>query len=154
MNRIQQQAITEFARDTLGCQCPDEVFNSIALVRVNPTDGSPAYDRIVIGKRLLIHVVQANPGTTPIDQVLALAESGIRVRNQHGYNRFRLVLVSSTRLDEELAQTRFLAATHQDTKAHLHVVEQKDFSAWILRDQDPKSGFSWAKGPMFSMPRF
>ena len=136
MNRIQQQAITEFARDTLGCQCSDEVFESISLERVNPADGSPAYDRIVIGHRLLIHVVQANLGTTSADQIQALAESGLRVRDQHGYNRFRLVLVSSTRLDEELAQTRFLAATHQDTKAHLHFVEQKDFSAWILRDQD------------------
>jgi hypothetical protein len=112
-----------FVRGTLGCRCPDEVFRSMTIDRRPATAGRPPLVRLLVGSRLLIHVV-----TTPLDVLAdgwleALVDEGRAVRDRHGYNRFRLVIASTAtgaRLSD--LEQRFTQAIGSDDRAHLHVL--------------------------------
>ena len=115
--------IEHFVRGTLGCGCPDEVFQSIAVSYLPAVAGRPPIVQLLVGSRLLIHVVAPPteiPGNGWIEQ---LAANGRAARDRHGYNRFRLVIASATPLAAARELTaRFSRAVLGDEKAHLHFV--------------------------------
>ena len=116
-------SIEHFVRGTLGCRCPDEVFQSIAISHLPAVAGRPPIVQLLVGSRLLIHVV-APPTEMPGDGwIEQLATNGRAARDRHGYNRFRLVIATATPLAaaRELA-ARFSRAVLGDEKAHLHFV--------------------------------
>lgn len=118
-------AITHFVRGTLGCGCPDEVFDSIAVEPVVPTtDGLPVL-QLLIGSRLLIQLVAPPHDATAAGWIERLATAGRAARDRHGYNRFRLVVVTSAghALPADLAE-RFVRLAANDERSHLHVVAQ------------------------------
>jgi hypothetical protein len=49
--------LKKFIRSTLGCNCPDEVFDRIDI------SSDESLTEIVVGGRLLIHLVRPNPNT-------------------------------------------------------------------------------------------
>lgn len=121
-----KEKIKTFVKLTLGCTCPEEVFEYIdCQSNIKLNDDILLHDKINIGNRLLIYVVEANnPGL--IKNVLPfLVNTGKKERDNLRFNRFRLVLVTEN-LDKikEIAESIF-DTIHKDDKVHLHVI-QKD----------------------------
>lgn len=116
-----------FAQNTLGCQCAEEVFNSIELGRGSTPNGEAAFTKIVIGKRLLIYIVEPMSESLINNFIPILTETGILERDNKGYNRFRLVLAKQT--DDMIADTfikDFQKAAGHDEKAHIHFVSPQE----------------------------
>ena len=98
--------IASFARETLGCQCPPEVFEQIGQT-LGPVPGLPGIvRRIVIGGRLLIHVVEPPGLPDALAGIGRWAREGCLERDRCGLNRFRLVIV----LDDPTPETQRLVA--------------------------------------------
>lgn len=108
-----------FVRDTLGCTCPESVFDSVER-RTLPDGAGGAVTRLVIGGRLLIYVATGKPEAA---RLTSLAEAGQRDRDVNGLNRFRLVVGLPTRQAEDASlEAAFRGAVRDDPKAHLHCV--------------------------------
>lgn len=116
-------SLQHFVRGTLGCKCPDEVFESIAVDRVDESTGVREHTRLVVGNRLLIYVLAAEPGRRTHSFVSRLTSAGVAERDARGLNRFRIVVASSqpTQLLED-AKAAFDDAAGRDDHAHLHVI--------------------------------
>lgn len=116
MTTAASPALRAFVRGTLGCTCPEAVFDAVAVSDL-VVDGRLAGTRLVIGDRLLIYVVGQS---VPTAEVGALAAAGLADRDRHGLNRFRLVIGlpdGGTATDLDGA---FAAAAAGDARAHLH----------------------------------
>jgi len=123
MTPADRSAIEHFVRTTLGCKCPDEVFESIDIERIpGPRDATP-HTRLVIGDRLLIHVFEAPSIKAAAAAVSRLAKQGLSERDAKQYNRYRLVVASDhpTQLLTD-AKASFAGAVDDDDRAHLHVL--------------------------------
>lgn len=116
-------ALEHFVRGTLGCKCPDEVFESIAVDHVPASAGALAHTRLVVGNRLLIYVLTVEPGRRTNSVVSNLTGAGVVERNTRGLNRLRIVVASSqpTQLLED-AKAGFDDAAGRDDHTHLHVI--------------------------------
>ena len=123
MNSHHTDEITRFVRGTLGCQCPDEVFQSIVIGRGAHADHGEPFTRLLVGDRLLIYVLPASSIDATPDTLAALARQGRVERDAKGYNRFRLVIASrDAAAQSTAARAVFDAALGHDDKAHLHLV--------------------------------
>lgn len=123
MNPADRQSITYFVRTTLGCKCPDEVFQSVAIDRCPARDAAMPHTRLVIGNRLLIYVCEAQSGQAMAAALSALATQGRSERDARHFNRFRLVVASdhAAQLVTD-ARAIFAAAAGEDDRAHLHIL--------------------------------
>jgi len=111
-------------RATLGCGCPDEVFQHLVISRVPPIAGRPPIVQLQVGSRLLIHVVAPPDGAAANGWIEQLAANGRTARDRHGYNRFRLVIATTAPpAPAHEIRERFARAIVGDGKAHLHFVE-------------------------------
>jgi hypothetical protein len=120
--------IKRFVRETLGCSCPEEVFEKIECQ--NEIEGIPG-SRIIVGNRLLIYIIPVD-GQSGIRSVIEAAlERGVTERDNKGFNRLRLVLTTS-RPDElrSLAEHGFEDSGYADSKTHLHVVNEADITGF------------------------
>ena len=123
MNDASQGSIERFVRGTLGCGCPDEVFQSVAISRLPPLAGRPPILQLLVGSRLLIHVVAMSPDATTAGLIEQLVANGRAARDCHGYNRFRLVVASAEPLPSAREITeRFARAVVGDDRVHLHLL--------------------------------
>ena len=115
--------IERFVRDGLGCGCPKEVFQSVAVERLPAIAGRPPMVRLVVGSRLLIHVVAPPAGAAAPGWIEQLAAHGRAARDHHGYQRFRLVVAAPGSLQSagEIG-ARFARAVAGDERMHLHFV--------------------------------
>ena len=112
--------IKRFVQVTLGCSCPEDVFNKIDYEK--EIDGIPGR-KITVGDRLLIYMITLE-GKSGIRGVIHSAlEQGVVERDKKGLNRFRLVLLSYSP-DEirKLAEHSFDSSGYKDEKSHLHVL--------------------------------
>ncbi len=113
--------ITHFLRDILGCTCPEALFRKIEFQK---EAGKLGKRKINVGGRLLIHIVNWHGDMGVVKSAI---KSGVEERNAGGFNRFRLVLVSS---DPEKLRTSveqvFLASAYRDEKTHLHFLNETD----------------------------
>ena len=122
MDPGQKAAIERFVRGTLGCQCPDEVFRRVEVGAFDLPGGGTG-QRLVIGDRLLIHLVAASGRPDLLPRIEDLATGGRDERDRRGYNRFRLVLaVPAEAGDAASLEQRFASALAGDDRAHLHVL--------------------------------
>ena len=120
-------ALERFVRDTLGCGCPDAVFEHVERSR-GPLQagGAEAAEWIGIGGRLLIAVVDrdAVPG---LDTGLAAAcAEGLQRRDAGGFNRFRLVVPVVAGLDRAALEQAFDPLGAADERLHLHLVAPEE----------------------------
>ena len=116
--------IKHFVQETLGCSCPEEVFNKIDYQK--ECDGISGR-KINVGDRLLIYIITMD-GKPNIQGVISSAlEQGVEERDEKGFTRFRLVLESS-RPDElrSSAEQAFDSSGYTDEKTHLHIVNESD----------------------------
>lgn len=116
--------IKRFVQETLGCSCPDEVFNKIGYQKAS---AGILGSRVSVGDRLLIYIITVD-GKSGIQQVINTAlEQGVEERDKNGFNRFRLVLVAPRPDDlRSTAEQVFARSGYADEKAHLHVVSEDD----------------------------
>ncbi len=118
--------IKQFVQETLGCSCPEEVFNKIEYDK----ELAELWGRRVnVGDRLLIYIINTDSEKDLSDKVNSALQLGVAERNSKGLNRFRLVLVSS-KGDEirVLAEKEFRESVYYDEKTHLHIVSEEDIA--------------------------
>jgi hypothetical protein len=94
--------------------------------------GRPAFIEVLIGSRLLIHLVTMPAEPAAPGWLEQLATDSRATRDRHGYNRLRLVLAAPA--GEQTAgfvdlATRFARATAGDERAHLHLLAQTQLPA-------------------------
>ncbi len=118
--------IKSFVQDTLGCGCPEEVFQAIdckSYVRLS--DDVTLTWAITIGGRLLIYVIEKDAGLD--DALLAfLVAKGRKERDSRGLNRFRLVVAADDGAAKEGLMHMFEELQDRDEKVHLHVIRKAD----------------------------
>jgi hypothetical protein len=119
------QAVTRFVRDTLGCGCPDGVFERIRIdTQPEVFNGLPIDYMIDIGGRLLVAVC-TTADWRQLQQALAdIVRRAGEYRDRNGFNRFRLVVAAEdTRTAQAALQAQFESViAHGDEKIHLHVL--------------------------------
>jgi hypothetical protein len=116
--------IKRFIQETLGCSCPEEVFNKIDYQKEsNDISGR----KVTVGDRLLIYIITMDRLSNIQGVISSALEQGVEERDEKGLNRFRLVLVAS-RPDElrSSAEHAFDSSGYTDEKAHLHIVNESD----------------------------
>jgi hypothetical protein len=118
--------IKQFVQKTLGCSCPEEVFEKVEYEK----GGGEFWEkRINVGNRLLIYIITSVSESDIAQKIKAALASGVAERNKHGLNRFRLVVATSgSGKIQELAEMAFNESGQHDEKTHLHFVKDKDIS--------------------------
>ena len=124
------QLIEDFVRGPLGCNCPDKVFQHIEM-----TDKPEGFQAVLgndlyansqlmnIGGILLVLTVKVEPWERIQDRLQAILKRGIELRDEHGYNRFRLAVATGNQIDaEKLLTQQFEKLAGEDEKVHLHVL--------------------------------
>jgi len=121
---VKRDEIEQFVRGTLGCRCPEGVFDSIELRQLPGTTAVQPVVQLLVGERLLIWCVRP-PQEAATRWIEQLAVAGQAIRDRGGYNRFRLVVVGrrGTALPLGLP-ARFAAAVAGDDHVHLHLVTE------------------------------
>ncbi len=117
----QNNIIRYFVRESLGCGCPDEVFEVVRVRSRSDILGvaSTVYE---IGGRLFVAVVAPGDWHEIAPMLAGLVDAGKHYRDRHGFNRFRLVIASA---NEEAAlelPALFDRLQNIDDKTHLHVI--------------------------------
>jgi hypothetical protein len=121
-NKHMDTRIKHFVREHLGCTCPDEVFDRISVTEQSDIF-SAKHTVYGIGGRLFVAVF------VPVDwhditmQLGRLIDAGKQFRDRHGYNRFRLVIVTDDDNAEKDLQRLFNDLPGIDEKTHLHVIK-------------------------------
>jgi len=123
---LSKSAIQTLIRDVLQCGCPETVFADVrigvpALFDTHTVDGGL---EILVGQRLLVTLVPLAALVDPAEAICSILRAGRAVRDTHGLNRFRLVVVGSPgpamrRRCEELAVSL-------EDGVHLHLLEERD----------------------------
>ena len=114
---MNDENIKKFAKETLGCGCPEEVFEHIDCQCDIHVEDILLRARINIGNRLLIYVVEVNNIET-IKNILAhTIDIGKKERDDLGFNRFRLVLAAEKIDDIKPAAEKLFKDIEKDEKS-------------------------------------
>ncbi len=124
------EKIKLFVIQTLGCACPEEVFQYILCQNnIKLNDDILLHNKINIGNRLLIYVVKMNNPDFVKSYLPVLVSTGKKERDNSGFNRFRLV-VATDRVEQtkQVADSVFKNLKEKDEKIHLHIVHKNEIS--------------------------
>jgi len=116
-------AVTRFVREVIGCNCPDEVFRHIAIQRGSSAVKACSTDcELRIGGRLLIVLTSESLASLSSHLAGVIAE-GKRARDERKFNRFRLVVETTSPAGEEAEFLRaFESLPGKDERTHVHFV--------------------------------
>ena len=130
----EKDRVKDFVQCTLGCGCPEEVFESIQRTTdVKISNRIWLKEKIKIGERLLIYVVEVDSIEELNTIVPGLIIAGRDERDRIEFNRFRLV-VATDNIEElkPIAGEIFMTSSDVDEKVHLHLVMKDDIDRlWI-----------------------
>ena len=120
--RLKNTCIKHFVREQLGCACPDNVFENITVTEQSDifSSANTVYE---IGGRLFVAVIVPADWNEISIQLGKLFVDGKQFRDQHGYNRFRLVIVTDDDEADKDLQRIFNDLPGIDDKMHLHVIK-------------------------------
>ena len=125
-----KEKIKSFVKDTLGCTCPEEVFRHIEHAENIPIqENLKVAHRIDVGVRLLIYVYKVERLTDVLEDIPELIQHGQRAKENGGYNRFRLVLVSDDKEGVAGVATKVFDTLEKEENIHLHVIGEEEFPA-------------------------
>jgi hypothetical protein len=116
---------THFVRHTLGCGCPDEVFEHIRIdTKPEVFIGLPVDYVIDVGGRLLVAVCMTADWRQLQQKLADTVRRAREYRDSNGFNRFRLVVAAEdTQTAQAALQAQFESAIADgDEKMHLHVL--------------------------------
>jgi hypothetical protein len=131
MNR---QEVEGFVRGTLGCACPDDVFEQIAINPGSPLPGLPIDGSLEVGGRLLIYVSIVKDIHILTGRLEQIVREGKHARDSRGFNRFRFVVVAAqAEGTEAVLAPLFNSLPFIDDKVHLHVLTDKGITALFQR---------------------
>lgn len=115
-----------FVKNTLGCGCPEKVFEKIDVSKHLAVEYGKEITRIVVGDTLLIYIINPEPSGNFVDSVESIGLAGKNDRDTNNYNRFRLVVSG---FEDEVQQGkvagRFSVLFNTDEKMHIHFVNQE-----------------------------
>ena len=124
--RWNNEKIKAFVKTTLGCGCPEKVFEKIAVSKLLIAEYDKGITRIVVGDTLLIYLIRPELSAHFADSVEAIALAGKNDRDTNQYNRFRLVVSG---FDNDVLQgkvsVRYSKSFITDEKMHIHFVDQE-----------------------------
>ncbi len=105
-------------RDTLGCTCPQEIFDNYQVG--SHISGDIPMVQLIMGERLLVRIVDAARLNDPQKTAMRLLIEGHAERDRLSLNRFRLVIIGS--YPPSQAQTLTDLPESMDPKVHLHIL--------------------------------
>lgn len=122
-----------FVQDVLGCQCPPGVFSHMEYSGPDDNTGQLLLSgKLNVGNTLLIYFTSISDMGDLFRLLPTLGLRGKCERDDNGFNRFRLVLVSpECDTVREMAEPIFASLDFIDEKLHLHVVHP-DAVPWKL----------------------
>jgi hypothetical protein len=122
---VKTDNVKAFIRQTLGCDCDESVFEHIENDRNLVAGGVKLRNRINVGGRLLVYIVDAESPGFVKSHVPGLLEAGRKDRDDHHFNRFRLVLAATGDSGVKAAADReFKLSKAVDEKVHMHILDQ------------------------------
>jgi hypothetical protein len=121
---VSDENVKDFVRKKLGCDCDEEVFKLIKNEKGVETGGVKLRNRINIGNRLLVYVMEGN--AADLDKIAAVVRAGKGDRDTHAFNRIRLVFVTDDKGLKKTAGDTFKAITGLDEKVHFHVMGKNE----------------------------
>lgn len=122
-----------FAREILGCGCPNSVFE---VVKMQSLDKQ--HYKLNVGNRLLIYIVRLGDekGLREIEKSrLQYLRRGVAERDEYGFNRFRLVFARGSDLRIAEDKEREILNTNYDFcdgKTHVHIVDRSEIDSLDL----------------------
>lgn len=120
-----RSAIKTFIQQTLGCGCPEKVFEYIDFQSNIRLNNIILKNKINVGNRLLLYIIEIND-TSSLENILpVLISSGKKERDSMKFNRFRLVLITDKLSEIEESAENIFEKISKDEKVHLHVVDKK-----------------------------
>ena len=123
--------LERFIRNTLGCGCPDEVFESVTVTRgLLAADGDESAWWIEVGGRLLIAVTENSDQDALTSRLTRIYDDATRRRDAAGFNRFRLVVVADKAMTG--LETAFTSIGVSDDRLHLHFVTADDLPSLTI----------------------
>jgi len=120
-----KENIKTFVQKTLGCGCPEEVFEYIDCQFNIKLNDIVLSHKINIGNRLLIYVIEVNNQSSVKNILQFLVNTGKNERDNLKFNRFRLVLVTDKLNEIKENAGMIFDSIPKDEKVHLHVVDKK-----------------------------
>lgn len=120
----QKEKIKTFVQKTLGCGCPEEVFTSIDCQSNIPLNNVLLRNKINIGNKLLIFIVEINDDDSLEETLTSLVDTGIKERDSVGCNRYRLVLASDNPSMFKQHACDIFDTLAKDERVHMHVVHK------------------------------
>ncbi len=120
------EKIKVFVKNTLGCGCPEKVFENIDVSKLTTLEHEKEVTRIVVGDTLLIYIIRPEPSGNFVDSVESIGLAGKTDRDINNYNRFRLVVSSfEDEVQQEKVSECFSKTFSMDDKMHIHFVNQE-----------------------------
>ncbi len=121
---MNDKEIKVFIRETLGCGCPEEVFQYVDYQSNIMSGDVLLRARINVGNRLLIYVVDVEKRESIRNILSRLIDIGKKERDDLGFNRFRLVLASDNMNEIRRTSEELFRDSVKDEKVHLHIVQK------------------------------
>jgi hypothetical protein len=121
---MNDKEIKVFVRETLGCGCPEEVFQYMDYQSNIMSGDVLLRARINVGNRLLIYVVDVEKRESIRNILSRLIDIGKKERDDLGFNRFRLVLASDNMNEIRRTSEELFRDSGKDEKVHLHIVQK------------------------------
>ena len=123
---LNNKKIKVFVKNTLGCGCPEKVFEKIDVSKLLTVEHEKEIARIVVGDTLLIYIINPEPSGNFVDSVESIGLAGKNDRDTNNYNRFRLVVSGfEDDVQQEKVSERFSKSFNTDEKMHIHFVNQE-----------------------------
>ena len=120
------EKLKEFVQETLGCGCPEKVFEKINVSSHLVEGYSNGITRIVVGNTLLIYVIRSQSENNLSDSVELIGLAGKNDKDVNNYNRFRLVVSIAEGVSRtESYSERFSNIFATDEKMHIHFVREE-----------------------------
>ena len=120
-----QVGVKSFIRDTLGCTCPEEVFERIDSRRQVALGGVILSRRIDVGHRLLVYLLECDDLDYLRARLSEIIGLGLAERDQGGFNRLRIVVATDNSEPMSAPARRvFESVRGRDERLHLHLVDK------------------------------
>lgn len=123
---MDKEKIKAFVLYTLGCGCPEEVFQHIEYQSGINHNGITLLYKINVGNRLLVYVFPVATSDSLNELLPKIVDIGKRERDCSGFNRFRLVVAADDGEAIRAIAEDLFEGIQKDEKIHLHVLSKSN----------------------------